>query len=137
MFILSVTLPPANGAAFGASTVCTPLPARKDLHTPIYWALRKAAPWMHPDELSRYAGQIREKDLGKEVVEASTGLRFRIDPADNAPHPCPCCARLVLPTDHAHAHADDAYCLGCYTWEGSMPDCAPANTAHPVTEESE
>lgn len=71
--------------------------------------------------------------IGTGVTETHqlSGFAFRVDPADNAPHPCPCCERLVLPEDHAYAGHDDALCTGCFSWgPPQIPQCHPANTAH-------
>lgn len=130
MFVLSVVTPPEGAAKYGKATVSNPFPERDQLHTVAYWAMRKRAPWMHPDEISRYAGQVTTKVVGAETVEASTGLRFRVDTAEDAPHPCSCCQRLVLPTVHALAHADDAVCTGCFTWDRNIPACLPESSAH-------
>ncbi len=69
-------------------------------------------------------------------MHTQSGLIFRTDPAESAPHPCPCCLRLVLPTDHEQASLEDAYCLGCFTWDRNTAQCLPANSAHPATEET-
>ncbi|MCP9209570.1 hypothetical protein [Streptomyces cucumeris] len=129
-FVLSVIQPPEGEARYGKATVSTPVPERKNLHTIAYWAMRKHSPHMHPDEISRYAGQIANKKTGEVAVEASTGLAFRVDEEEDAPHACPCCERLVLPEDHAHASAEDAYCLGCFTWDRNTEQCLPGNSAH-------
>lgn len=134
MYVISYVQPPKDGAAFGKATVSDPLPERQNLHTVAYWALRKCDPCMHPDVVNRYAKQIMRKDLGVESVEASTGLIFRIDDADNPPNVCPCCGRLNKPGEDAFAGVEDAYCLGCFTWKRGMTACLPANTAHSENE---
>lgn len=108
-----------------------PLP-KEELFTLAYWALRKRDGWMHPEVANRYAEQVMSKNVGEESVETGTGLYFRVDSADSAPHACPCdgCGRLVLPDDHAYATAEDAYCLGCFTWSRDIPACLPENSAH-------
>ena len=128
-FVLSVITPPQGAAGYGTATASDPK-SLDDLHTVAYWALRTAAPWMHADELSRYAGQIVSTTSGAEKVESFTGLRFRIDAEEDAPHPCPCCLRLVLPKDYIYADAKDAYCLGCVAWKRDIPACLAVNTAH-------
>lgn len=132
MFVLSVVRPPEGEARYGKATVSDPTPDRGKLFTLTYWALRKRDGWMHPEVANRYAEQVMCADIGQEMVETSTGLRFRTDKAEDAPHVCPCdnCSRLVLPTDHAYASADDAYCLGCFTWDRNIPACLPENSAH-------
>lgn len=77
-----------------------------------------------------FANHLANEPFGMPYVHDDTGLAFRIDPADNAPHPCPCCSRAVFPGDHADAHMDDAYCTGCFTWNRGDVQCLPANTAH-------
>lgn len=136
MFVLSYVLPPADGAAFGKATVFDPLPERKNLHTLAYRALTRSNPHMDLGMASRYAEQIMRKDTGTECVEASTGITFRIDHEDRAPNACPCCGRLVKWGDHVFAGSDDAYCLGCYTWDRNTPQCLPENSAHSANEES-
>ncbi|MFE0472630.1 hypothetical protein ACFW2V_13545 [Streptomyces sp. NPDC058947] len=132
-FVLTVIQPPEGVAKYGKATVFQPCPERKNLHTLAYRALRERNPHMDLGTASRYAEQIVRKPFGQEVVEASTGLLFRIDRAEEAPHPCPCedgCGRLVLPTDHLYADAEDAYCPGCFTWDRNVPACLPENSAH-------
>jgi hypothetical protein len=131
-FVLSIIQPPEGEAKYGKATVSEPLP-RGRLFTLAYWALRNRDGWMHPEVANRYAEQVMSKGLGKESVETGTGLHFRVDAVENAPHICPCeggCGRLVLPDDHAYADAEDAYCDGCFTWDRNTPACLPANSAH-------
>lgn len=81
-FVLSIVQPPEGEARYGKVTVFDPLPERKNLHTLAYRALRERNPHMDSGMASRYAEQIARKGIGEEVVEASTGLRFRIDLAE-------------------------------------------------------
>lgn len=133
-FVLSVIRPPEGEAKYGKATVFESFPERRNLHILAYQALRDSNPYMPLGEASRYATQIISKDCGSEVVESSTGLHFRIDSAEDAPHACPCgegeCGRLVLPSDHPYAHAEDAYCTGCFTWDRNTAACLPVNSAH-------
>jgi hypothetical protein len=69
--------------------------------------------------------------VGAELVYADSGHVFRIDPFEFPPSVCPCCFGLVRPGDHAYAGDEDAYCLGCHTWDDSVESCLPANSAHP------
>lgn len=138
-FILSVVRPAVGEAKFGKATVSGPFPRRADLRNFAFDVLREyeqGSPAMPESQAWRYAEQISEKPLGVESVELRLGLHFRIDKAEDAPHPCPCCGRLVLPTDHAYAHDKNAYCLGCFTWNRSTPAGLPENTAHATREES-
>jgi hypothetical protein len=85
MFILSVTFPPKAGAEHGETTVSDPLPSREKLFTAAYWAFRSYDGWMHPEVANKKAEQVMRQGLGEEVVEADTGLRFRIDNAGQEP----------------------------------------------------
>lgn len=78
-FTLTVTTPPKKEGEKPKVTVSDPLPTRDNLHTVAYWAMRAVAPWMHPDEVSRYAWQIVNRPIGVKTTEASTGLCFRVD----------------------------------------------------------
>lgn len=133
MFVLSVTRPPAHGAAFGKSITFGPLPTTAAVAREAAWLLGGSPFNIPTDEAKRYGLSLARKDPGTQWVHTQTGLIFRIDPADNAPHPCPCCTRLVLPTDHEQAGLEDAYCLGCFTWDRDVSACLPANSAHPKT----
>lgn len=101
--------------------------------------------WIFSQYASNTATQGEAKEIGRGLIDAPgreirhvpSGLTFRIDPVDAAPHPCPCdddtgnpCERLVLPDDHANADAEDALCLGCFTWRRGMVACLPENSAH-------
>src|SRR5574341_1640695 len=132
-FTLSVTRTPVNGAAFGTSRTLGPLPTTAAVARETAWLLAGSPFNVPTDEAKRYALSLARKDHGTEHTHTGTGLVFRTDPADQAPHPCPCCSRLVLPTDHAYATEEDAYCLGCFTWDRNVSACLPANSAHPVT----
>jgi hypothetical protein len=136
-YVLSVIHPPEAPAAYGKAEVFEPVAVRIMGYGRV---LRIAASYgllpTHEasDMLTEVLSSMRP---GEEWVHDPTGLTFRIDPADNAPHPCPCgedednpCGRLVLPTDHAYADQDDAYCGGCFTWNRGAVACLPANTAH-------
>ena len=136
MYVLSITRPPVNGAAFGKATVLEPRAHKAHAASQASKILREHNPGMDRSTADRYGLQIARKDLGVECVEASTGLRFRIDPLDRAPNACPCCERLVNFEDHALAGSDDAYCLGCFTWKRGMEPCLPENTAHSTSEET-
>jgi hypothetical protein len=130
-FVLSVIQRPEGQALYGKAKVFNaPFMERRNLRTPAYRMLREHNPDMDLGEASRYAEQISRKECGFVVAEASTGLRFRVDQEEAAPHACPCCKRLVLPTDHAYADKDDAFCLGCFTWSRDIEQCLPENTAH-------
>lgn len=133
-YVLSVIHPPTAPAAFGQARVVG----------------KAVTPELAADMLVRSVSteaQIPEDDrpeIARKLLSARMpsgwslyltgpgreGWRLRVDHADNAPHPCPCCERLVLPEDHADAHLDDAYCLGCFTWKRDVPGCLPANSAH-------
>lgn len=67
-----------------------------------------------------------------EWLHQPSGYMFRTDPASNPPNVCPCCHGLVRPGDHQAAGLEDAYCLGCFTWQRDVPKCLPENSAHPV-----
>ena len=134
MFVLSVTRPPADGAAFGMSRVISDLPTTAAVAREATWILCGEPFRGQAGDSRRLASSLVCRDPGTQWVDTDTGLTFRVDSADNAPHPCPCCARLVLPTDHAYAYTEDAYCLGCFTWKRDTPQCLPANTAHSTEE---
>lgn len=128
MYVLSVIHPPEEGAAFGKAEVLDPVNSRDTVWRRVFHVLETDC-----DDLaiaSAGADEVTSTHQGVEVRPSGTGIAFRIDPVDNAPHPCPCCDRLVLPTDHAYANAEDAYCLGCFTWSRNVEACLPENTAH-------
>jgi hypothetical protein len=83
-------------------------------------------------EDARHLGRSLLAAPGTEITHEPSGLVFRIDPQEFPPNVCPCCSALVRPGDHAMAGTEDAYCLGCFTWSRTAPQCLPANTAHSV-----
>lgn len=133
MFVLSYVLPPVSGAAFGKSTVqefahpARAAAATRDL------LISKG---VDEREATRFSLTLARKGTGTGWVNTETGITFRIDPEDRAPNVCPCCGRLVKWGDHALAGSDDAYCLGCYTWDRNSNPCLPENTAHATDEEN-
>lgn len=140
MYVLTVIHPPTGGAAYGKAVTLDPVSTRTALMRRVEYVLTTEAGADKSDALS-FALTVNSVDPGWETTHGS-GLAFRFDPADNAPHPCPCggedgedsCGRLVLPTDHAYAYIEDAYCTGCFTWKRGDVQCLPANTAHPAEE---
>lgn len=138
MYVLTVVHPPANGAAFGRAELFPPV------GDPVYAAesaitvLLNAPYHPTPAQARQFTDVLLRELPGTQRCHTQTGFVFRIDPADNAPHPCPCgegepdgCGRLVLPGDHAFAAMEDAVCSGC--WADSVnPGCLPENTAHPI-----
>lgn len=135
MFVLSYVLPPAEGAAFGKATVLSPVRYTAHAAVAMSLVLQQRGQFTHT-QAKRLALSLGRAETGTEWTEPQTGITFRIDPADQAPHACPCCGRLVLPTDHAYAHDEDAYCLGCFTWDRNTPQCLPENSAHSTREKS-
>jgi hypothetical protein len=133
-YVLSVIHPPIEPAAFGKAEVYTELPTLYRVAVEAYDVLREwASDQEYPPSdlvLSHFVEDLSRTPLGQTYEHKGWGIAMRRDAADQAPHPCPCCGRLVLPTDHAYAHLDDAFCLGCFTWSRSMTACLPANTAH-------
>jgi hypothetical protein len=131
-FVLAAVRPSEGEAKYGKALV-----PEQDPFTTAGSAIRLLI-WIFSQEASVPVtlGEAREIGRGlidapgREIRHSPTGLTFRIDPADKAPHACPCCGRLVLPEDHAYAAAEDAYCLGCFTWDRNTPACLPANSAH-------
>lgn len=127
-YVLTVIHPPTDGAAYGKAEVSEPL-----IH------------WQHAADLAgdtlighRVLTMSARTFANRHLWDGSrtgpvkhepTGLTFRIDPITNAPHPCSCCRRIVLPAD-----LEGALCAGCYTFDNTE-QCLPENTAHP-TEES-
>lgn len=127
-YVLSVIHPPVAPAAFGNAVVLDPVGTKEALQRRVEYVLMTEA-GADKGSAMAFGLTVTTSNPGWEIAEGSSGLVFRFDPADDAPHPCPCCGRLVLPTDHAYAHDPDAYCLGC--WADSVnPGCLPANTAH-------
>lgn len=156
-FILSIIEEPVGDAAFGRADVeRLPLDrhtARNRVYKHLY-ELDPNAPqtpdegrvWKHDKTAWAFAERMLTAQPGEELTEPRTGLTFRLDDPENAPHACPCgrlrdqeegtnvrCGRLVLPGDHAYAEDPDAYCTGC--WGDTInPGCLPKGTAHPVKE---
>lgn len=134
-YVLTVIHPPADGAAFGKAEQLEPVRYHaRAAKTQAVHALFTHG--VSKDNAKAFGYSLWMTDEGTPLRHGGTGLTFRIDPANNAPHPCPCdgCGRLVLPTDHAQAHHEDAYCLGCFAWSHSDVGCLPANTAHSAKE---
>ena len=130
MYVLSITHPPENGAAFGKAVVSRAMASHAFAVEYAVQPLMVAG--LPYSEATLFASEVwaQSEEPGAVVTHKPTGITFRIDPADNVPHPCPCCDRLVLPTDHLYAYAEDAYCLGCFTWSRNVEACLPENTAH-------
>ena len=127
-YVLSIVHPPENGATFGKAEVT-------EVVTHVQYAADLAGQMLIDGGENTLPARFFANHLANEVhsmpyAYPGTGLTFRIDPADNAPHPCPCCGRLVLPDAHGQARHEDAYCLGCYTWARGDEGCLPRNTAH-------
>jgi hypothetical protein len=131
-YVLSVIHPPVAPATFGRAVVSVPVLSHALAAEFAVKPLMDAG--LTYDEATHFASTVwlDSEHPGAVLTHEATGLSFRIDPTDNAPHPCPCCGRLVVPSDHAYAHDPDAYCLGCYTWDRNTEGCLPANTAHTV-----
>lgn len=127
-YALTVIHPPVPPAAFGKAVVLDPVATKGALQRQIEYVLMTEA---GSDKFGAMAFglTIITADPGW-VIQHESGMSFRVDPADNAPHPCPCCGRLVLPGDHALADHDDVLCVGCFTWNIVPVGCLPANTAH-------
>lgn len=128
MFVLSYVVPPVGGAAFGKSTVLEPVHTMDAVHRRIMYILINDQD-IYVRQAADFATTVTHELTGTERVHTGTGTTFRIDPEDRAPNACPCCGRLVLPGDHAFAGSEDAYCLGCYTWDDT-PACLPENSCH-------
>lgn len=126
-YILSVTRPPEEGAAFGKATIFEPvaIPEQAGLRIVTILAPLKAG------NAATFAEAVCHELTGTECVHTETGLTFRIDTEGQAPNACPCCGRLVNWQDHALAGSDDAYCDGCYVWgDSSRISCNPHHSAH-------
>lgn len=131
-YVLSVIHPPVDGAAFGVSSVLEGVSMRQYAADGAGAALIELG--VRTLEAREFANMLARELLGTECMHGGTGLTFRIDDASSPPNVCPCCSRLVKPGDHADAGMEDAYCLGCFTWNRGDVQCLPANTAHPVEE---
>lgn len=136
-YVLTTIYPAIKPAAYGRAEVSTPTRSQLLACEHAVKPLMRAG--LSFDEATYYASGIwtDASQPGAVTTHGATGLSFRIDRADDAPHPCPCgideddpCGRLVLPDDHAYAYAPDAYCLGCFTWNRGDVQCLPANTGH-------
>lgn len=127
-YVLSVIHPPVAPAAYGKAVVLEPAPTKEALQSRVEYVLVSEAA-MDKGIAMAHGLTVLSGDPGWETTTGS-GFILRYDDADSAPHPCPCCGRLVLPTDHADAGMEDAYCLGCFTWSRDNIQCLPANTAH-------
>lgn len=133
MWVLSVIQKPEGGAAYGKAETfhghLNPLRASREAAEIL---IEAGVPGEDADRFGAYDLWPAARK-GISVTHDGTGLTFRIDEAENAPHSCPCedgCGRLVLPTDHPYADAEDAFCPGCFTWDRNTPACLPGNTAH-------
>jgi len=135
MFVLSYVLPPTGGAKYGKAVVNEPQPEAEvfDQVSTIMTEHFSTMPAINlPGSL---AYLIANTPTSTDIYDPVTGFTFRLDPEDRAPNVCPCCGRLVKFGDHAYAGSDDAYCLGCYTWDRNSDPCLPENTTHTTTED--
>lgn len=127
-YVLSVIHPPTDGAVYGKATT---FESTGEKSTAAFEAARMLGNveelWL--GQLAVFSNRLITADTGTGIQDESSGLTFRIDPITNAPHPCPCCGRIVLPAD-----LEGALCAGCYTFDDTE-QCLPENTAH-ATEES-
>jgi hypothetical protein len=139
-FVLSAVRPPEGEAQYGKALV-----PEQDPFTVVGSAIRMVV-WVFAQQSAPVTvGEAREigRNLmdapGREIRHSGTGFTFRLHKVGKygeVPHPCPCdddgntCGRLVLPTDHALAADEDAYCLGCYPWDRNIPACLPKSTGH-------
>jgi hypothetical protein len=126
-YVLSVIYPPVAPAAFGKARCIGPM---KNGDLGMGHAANILSALGVPDKEANVFVVVFTRTLGVAATHEGTGLTFRLDKAADAPHPCPCCERLVLPEDHAYAYDEDAYCLGCFTWSRDKAQCLPVNTAH-------
>lgn len=129
-YVLSVIHPPVAPAAFGRAVVLDPVAYHATAAKRQARYVLEMEGGVSREESGEFGIKLVLAQHGTPVTHKPTGFTFRIDPADEAPHPCPCCGRLVLPTDHAEAAMDDAYCLGCFTWDSKISGCWPDRTAH-------
>jgi hypothetical protein len=121
-------MPPISGAGFGKSALLE-IPNLDGIRIVVIEAL--AARQVDRIEAMQWAQKLIDTPTSTDVKHEGTGLTFRISPEDSAPNVCPCCGRLVLPSDHAFGDQPDAYCLGCFTWGRDAIPCDPQYTAHP------
>lgn len=129
-FVLSVIHLPEGEAKYGKVRVSPALPAWMTVRDAAFDVLcEQRGSGVSQDEAWLFAEQFMDK-VGVDLTEPKTGLVLRMDKEEDAPHPCPCCGRRVLPDDHADAGAEDAFCLGCFTWDRNVPACLAKNSAH-------
>lgn len=135
-FVLSIVHAPLNGAAYGKAVVLDPVEYCAQASYAVARALINAPQHVPAKRAKAWAKRYFDTDYvtGTGHTHQLTGLTFRIDRDDHAPNACPCCGRLVNFQDHALAGSDDAYCLGCFTWERGAEPCLPENTAHAKNE---
>lgn len=133
-YVLTVIHPPVNGAAFGKAVTLDPVRYHATAAKRQARYVLETEGGTTREESGEFGVKLVRAENGRLITHEWSGLAFRIDRADNAPHPCPCCGRLVEPGDHAYAHDEDAYCLGCFTWSRNVEACLPENTAHPAKE---
>ena len=133
MFVLSYVMPPVDGAGYGKATVSDPIAPREVAFNLVLAALPGTEVGETRDFFQR---KLWQKPWSQLITHEGSGIQFRLDDMQSAPNVCPCCGRLVLFGDHALAGSDDAYCLGCFTWERGMEPCLPENTAHSANEEN-
>lgn len=135
-FILSAIRPPEGETKYGKAVTPgrDPFESVAGATKAVTWVLANRTPGSVVPSVARGIAQEVMESPGREFRHAATGLTFRVDPEGEAPHPCPCCERLVMPDDHAYAGAEDAYCLGCFTWSRDIEACLPENSAHIVEE---
>lgn len=127
-FVLSAIRPPEGGARYGKAVLCYFASAGSAIEL-VGGLFSQSSDADRSEEAKEIALGLVDAP-GREIRHDGTGLTFRVDPLSSAPHPCPCCGRLVLPDDHAYADAEDAFCPGCFTWDRNVPACLPENSAH-------
>lgn len=127
-YALSIICPPEGDAAYGKAKIYTPISAAQVMSTVARTAQREVG--LSPSAAQKLSTSMLKAGQGVALPRAGSGWMFRLDPASCAPHPCPCCFRVVLPSDHAHAGHEDALCEGCYTWDRGVKGCLPESTAH-------
>ncbi len=132
-YVVSLVHPPVGGAAFGKSAVDY-VPTLGLVATATYRLITRESPFVSLSDARTLAQITAQVDLSTDIEHVS-GLTVRCDPQDEAPHPCWCCERLVLPTDHALAGEEDALCTGCYTWARGEDQCLHEHSAHASGEE--